>query len=316
MIKNQILPVKEVLLTRKLNRSRMPAFGAHEIFRCIHTGFRSFFFGANTSSLRFWSRPKDAYRYWNACLFLRDSMGPWGLQKKQVWQVFRNCPNEAQVHFPALPESLCWIGYDPSYLSDLVHLALLCQAVRARTVFEIGTSTGYSSLFLAANTPPDGQIWTLDLPGSDLTTNNSLTLFDRHIVEECHKREPCFVDHPLNKKIKRVYGDSAEFDFWPYRESIDLFFVDGAHTFKYVRSDTINALRCSHPGSVIVWHDYRRSGLSRDVTKWLEQLSRIVAVYAAEGSSLAFMPCDSDCKALAEKLEERTRTNAACPGRS
>jgi hypothetical protein len=272
----------------------------NEITRCIQTGLRSFFLGANASSLRFWSKPKDAYRYWNACLFLSDSMGTGGLQKKHVWEIFQGSLREPKLHFPALPNS--WICYDPSYLSDLVHLGFLCEAIKPRTVFEIGTSTGYSSLFLAANTPPSAQIWTLDLPTSDVATNSFITLFDRQIVEDCHKAEPCFVGHPLSKKIQRVYGDSAEFDFLPYRGSVDLFFVDGAHTYEYVRLDTINALLCCRPGSVVAWHDYGRSGLSRDVTRWLEKLNRIVPVYAAQGSSLAFMPCDFDCEALARRL--------------
>jgi hypothetical protein len=271
-----------------------------ELARCVQTGFRSLFLGANVSSLRFWSKPRDAYQYWNACLFLSDSMAAGGLQKKHVWEVFQDTPRETQIHFPVLQKS--WISYDPSYLADLVHLGFLCQAIQPRTIFEIGTSTGYSSLFLAANTCPDTQIWTLDLPDAKVGTHGSLTFYDRQIVEDCHKKEPCFVGHALGKKIQRVYGDSARFDFLPYQRSIDLFFVDGAHTYQYVRSDTINALRCCRPGSVIAWHDYRRSGLSRDVTKWLEELSRIVPVYAAHGSSLAFMSCDFDCGALARRL--------------
>jgi predicted O-methyltransferase YrrM len=271
-----------------------------ELARCLQTGFRSLFLGANVSSLRFWSRPRDAYQYWNACLLLSDSMGAGGLQNKHVWELFQDAPRETKLHFPALQNS--WICSDPSYVADLVHLGMLCQAVQPRTVFEIGTSTGYSSLFLAANTPPDTQIWTLDLPTQELATHGSLTLFDRQIVECCHNTEPCFVGHALGKKIQRVYGDSAKFDFLPYQRSIDLFFIDGAHTYQYVRSDTINALRCCRPGSVIVWHDYRRSGLSRDVNKWLEQLNRTVPVYAAHGSSVAFMSCDCDCEEVARKL--------------
>ncbi|MGA7930772.1 MAG: class I SAM-dependent methyltransferase [Candidatus Sulfotelmatobacter sp.] len=280
-----------------------------EIARCVQTGLRSLALGANVSSLRFWSKPRKAYQYWNACLFLSNSMGEGSLKNKQVWEAFQDAPRDAKLHFPALQDS--WIWHDPSYVADLVHLGLLCQAVQPRTVFEIGTSTGYSSLFLAANTPPDTQIWTLDLPKQELLTQGSLTLHDRQIIEDCHKLEPCFVGHALGKKIQRIYGDSAKFDFSPYRRSVDLFFVDGAHTYDYVRSDTINALRCCRPGGVIAWHDYRRSGLSRDVNKWLEQLNRIVAVYAAYGSSVAFMSCDFDCEELAGRLGERELGSSA-----
>ena len=283
---------------------RIPGLQARLIARGLQAGLRAFFLGANAASLRLWSRPKDAYWYWNACLFLRDSMGKRGLPAKHVWEVFPQAPRDAELRFPELPES--WIHGDPSYLSDLIHLGLLCQAVRPRAVFEIGTSTGYSSLFVAANTAPDAKIWTLDLPTADSATSaGDLTLGDRHIVEFCHKKEPVFVAHALGQKIQRVYGDSATFDFSPYRRAIDLFFVDGAHTYDYVRSDTINALKCCRPGGVIAWHDYGRSSLSRGVTKWLDELSGIIPVYAPHGSSLAFAAGDFDCDELVRKLGGR-----------
>jgi predicted O-methyltransferase YrrM len=230
-------------------------------------------------------------------------MGGSGLEKKYVWEAFPRFAAEASVRFPEL--SCCWSWDDPSYLADLMHLGLLCTLVRPRRIFEIGTSNGYSSLFLAANSGPDVQIWTMDLPTSDLSTQESITYFDRYIIEACHKAEPLFVSHPLGQTIRRVYGDSAKFDFSPYRSSIDFFFVDGAHTYDYVRLDTISALRCCRAGSVIAWHDCGRHGLSRDVTTWLEELNRFAPVYAAPGSSVAFMPCDFDCEALATRLNAK-----------
>lgn len=228
-------------------------------------------------------------------------MGNGGLTRKHVWEVFQELAAKTELCFPELKHS--WISDDPSYLVDLANLGFLCQALQPRTVFEIGTSTGYSSLFIAANTGPDTRIWTLDLPAGDSATDSSLTVHDQRIVNGCHEVEPCFAGHRLGSKIRRVYGDSVRFDFSPYRRSVDLFFIDGAHTYEYVRTDTINALFCCHRGSVIAWHDYGRTGLSRDVSKWLEQLNRIVPVYAGHGSSLAFMPCNFDCEELAKTLD-------------
>jgi predicted O-methyltransferase YrrM len=275
-----------------------------ELLRCLHTGVRSFVLGANVASMRLLSRPRHAYLYWNACLFLRGSMGKQTLQKKNISQVFPELLLEAKLSFPELNRAWGW--EDPSYLADLVHLGLLCAAVRPRTIFEIGTSTGYSSLFLAANSAPDVQIWTLDLLTGDATTTTPLTARDRDIAEWCHRVEPCFVGHALGRKIHRLYGDSASFDFAPYRRSIDLFFIDGAHTYEYVRLDTLNALRCCHPGSVIAWHDFGRAGLSRGVTRWLERLNRVAKVYTTPGSSIAFMPCDFDCEAVANRLGDKS----------
>jgi len=273
---------------------------AKELARSVRTGLRSLFLGANVASLRFWSKPRDAYQYWNDCLFLGRAMGHEGLPRKHVWEVFGELATRTELCFPELKHS--WISDDPSYLVDLANLGFLCQAVQPRTVFEIGTSTGYSSLFMAANTSPETRIWTLDLPAADSVTDSALTLYDQRIVEGCHAVEPCFVGHSLGSKIRRIYGDSARFDFLPYRRSVDLFFIDGAHTYEYVRTDTINALYCCRRGSVIAWHDYGRSGLSRDVSTWLEQLNQVVPVYAAHGSSLAFMSCGFDCEELARTL--------------
>jgi|ERR1700685_740552 len=271
-----------------------------EMARCLHTGVRSFVLGANMASMRLLSRPKHAYLYWNACLFLRGSMGKPTLHKKAISELFPELLTDAKLSFPELNHAWGWD--DPSYLADLVNLGLLCAALRPRTVFEIGTSTGYSSLFLAANSAPDVQIWTLDLLTGDAATTSPLTARDRDIAKWCRRIEPCFVGHPLGRKIHRLYGDSASFDFAPYRRSIDLFFIDGAHTYEYVRSDTLNALRCCHSGSVIAWHDFGRAGLSRGVTRWLEHLNGIARVYTTPGSSVAFMPCDFDCEALATEL--------------
>lgn len=278
-----------------------------EMARCVHTGMRSFLLGANMASMPLLSRPKHAYLYWNACLFLRGSMGKQMLHKRNVSEVFPGLLTDAKLNFPELDHA--WRWEDPSYLADLVHLGLLCAAIRPRTVFEIGTSTGYSSLFLAANSPPEVQILTLDLPTGDAMTTTALTARDRDIARWCHEVEPCFAGHALGKKIRRLYGDSANFDFAPYWHSIDLFFIDGAHTYEYVRSDTLNALRCCHAGSVIAWHDFGRSGLSRGVTMWLEQLNQVVKVYTTPGSSVAFMSCDFDCEALASKLGAPTYTS-------
>lgn len=227
-------------------------------------------------------------------------MGKQRLHKRNVSEVFPGLLTDAKLNFPELDHA--WRWEDPSYLADLVHLGLLCAAIRPLTVFEIGTSTGYSSLFLAANSPPEVQVWTLDLPTGDATTTTPLTAHDRDIAKWCHGVEPCFEKHTLGKKIRRLQGDSANFDFEPYWHSIDLFFIDGAHTYEYVRLDTLNALRCCHSGSVIAWHDFGRAGLSRGVTRWLEQLSQVVKVYTTPGSSIAFMSCDFDCEAIASKL--------------
>jgi hypothetical protein len=271
-----------------------------ELVEYVRAGTKNLLLGANVGSLRFLASPVKAYRYWNACLFLRDSLGGRSLPEMRVQDAFPDFPSDPELRFPALSQSWAWA--DPSYLADLVHLALLCKARRPRRIFEIGTSSGYTSLLMAANSPPQARAWTLDLPtaASD-AVKLPLTLMDKKIVTECHQKEPCFVAYAGGYAIERLYGDSATFDFSAYRGSIDLFFIDGAHTYEYVKSDTINALRCCRRGSVIVWHDYGRPGLSYGVTKWLNEFSKTARVYCTPGSSVAFLYC---CGEPSEILRE------------
>jgi predicted O-methyltransferase YrrM len=101
-------------------------------------------------------------------------------------------------------------------------------------------------------------------------------------------RQYHFEDADVKNKITCLFGDSAEFDFSPFRRKADFFFIDGAHSYDYVKSDTFNALKCCHPGSVIAWHDYGRSGVN-GVTKWLHELAKENKIYSIPGGSVAFM---------------------------
>jgi hypothetical protein len=47
----------------------------------------------------------------------------------------------------------------------------------------------------------------------------------------------------VSNRIIQLYGNSATFEFAPYRDTIDLAFVDGSHSYDYVISDSRNALQ-------------------------------------------------------------------------
>jgi hypothetical protein len=105
-----------------------------------------------------------------------------------------------------------------------------------------------------------------------------------------HRRVSRYVyeAHAEGSKVRQLYGDSAVFDFSPYRQGVDLFFIDGAHSYDYVKSDTLKALDCVRGGG-IVWHDYGRFGVN-GVSRWLHELSRSGReVCRLPGSSLALL---------------------------
>lgn len=153
-------------------------------------------------------------------------------------------------------------------VGELAQLALLTKAVAPRTVFEIGTFRGRTALNFALNSSDDCVIYTLDLPPTDRSTDvaGAMNLADRAIAASsltgCDYR-----GKEGEQKIRQLYGNSVEFDFSPYFGQCDIVFVDGAHHYDAVVSDTKNALRMARPGGFIVWHDFANYGDYNDVTR-------------------------------------------------
>ena len=94
----------------------------------------------------------------------------------------------------------------------------------------------------------------------------------------------CFLERKESEKVIQHLSDSAKFDYLPFNSKIDLFFIDGAHSYEYVRSDTENALNTIKPGGIILWHDYTNV---IDVTEYLNELSSTKPIYRINHTSIA-----------------------------
>ena len=142
-------------------------------------------------------------------------------------------------------------------IQEVFTLNFAVAARRPRTVFEIGTFDGRTTVNLAANTPPDTKIFTLDLPAAGLNqTKFALEDYDRMYVDKPASGTR-FKGTEAGVKITQLLGDSATFDFSPYFDSIDFVFVDGSHAYEYAFSDSLNALKLLRKQTgVILWHDY------------------------------------------------------------
>jgi Methyltransferase domain len=182
-----------------------------------------------------------------------------------------------------------WFQPIASYTVDLVALCSICALTKPKVVFEIGTLTGYTALHFALNTPAETEIYSLDLPSAaDGGPALKTTLMDdNHIQLHRGIQRYAFDGYPQASKIHTLFGDSARFDYGPFEKQVDLFFIDGAHSYEYVRQDTLNAFRACHEGSLIVWHDYGRTGVN-GVSKWIHELSRTREIYSVPGGSIAF----------------------------
>lgn len=272
---------------------------------------RNVAFGSNLASLGLVTRPRRLVGYASEALFLLDAMEQRRmLPERNVIDSLADAPMDVEIRLTGRGDAT-WLGTIGSYQADLLGLLILCRVVHPRVVFEIGTFHGWSALHLAMNTAADAEIYTLDLPPGEAEPRLPTTVMDRAIGREGSTvRRYAFSGTDLEARIRTLRGDSATFDFSPWHRAVDLFFVDGAHSYDYVRSDTHQAFKCLRPGGAIAWHDFGRSGVN-GVQRYLTELrARGVAVNVVPGGSLAYaVNVDTATLALAneEELEAERR---------
>ncbi len=134
-------------------------------------------------------------------------------------------------------------------------LAALVHLVKAKRIFEFGTYKGVSTTQLALNVSQGGMVFTLDLPEDD--PRYSLPIpkdSEREIALE--KGKGTLIPTDVLDRITFLRHDSASFDENPYLATMDLVFVDGAHSYEYVKNDSEKGWRMLRPGGVIAWHDF------------------------------------------------------------
>jgi Methyltransferase domain len=133
-------------------------------------------------------------------------------------------------------------------------LAAISQAFGCKTIFEIGTYRGETAWLLAHNNP-QARVITLDLPSLESSTTVKFELTDPEYFQQWGRGQR-FARTPEARRITQLYGDSATFDFGPYRGRMDLVYIDASHSFSYVKSDTEAALTMLSPRGTIIWDDY------------------------------------------------------------
>lgn len=178
----------------------------------------------------------------------------------------------------------------PKLLETAVLVTLL-KALEARRVLEIGTLWGLQTLNLAANLPPDGHVWTLDLGDQDLA-QAQLDARDRAIAGLTRADGAparAFDDPRWRDRVTKLTGDSTRFDFSSLHGTMNLVYVDGGHDARTVASDTRQAfalLDPSRPGAV-AWHDDGNPH-HPDVAAFLDQVGRERDVFHVGETMLAF----------------------------
>ena len=173
-------------------------------------------------------------------------------------------------------------------LLELTLINWFVKKTRARNLFHIGTFDQRTILNMAADCS-DGPAFTLDLASAKTIETEFAITGDKKFIPN-QKRTLRFVNTPEENKIKRLFGDSATFDFSPFKNQIDLLFIDGAHTYEYVTSDTKRTESIMREHGLILWHDYGTwEGVTRGLNELYKTNSRYANIKHIKGTSLAYL---------------------------
>lgn len=173
---------------------------------------------------------------------------------------------------------------------ELLAIARIVAANKAKNVFEFGTFNGRTTINLAMNAGPDARVVTIDLPAEQ--AGSTLSPLARHETQFAMKpiSGERFLGTAAEKQITQVYADSGSFDFSPFARTMDFVFVDGSHAYEYVVNDSLQALAMLRGRGTIVWHDYAAWD---GVTSALNSLRRARAEFRdvvwIEGTTLAVL---------------------------
>ena len=167
-------------------------------------------------------------------------------------------------------------------LCDLLALLSVLVSRSPQTVLEIGTFNGYTTRLMALNLP-DAEIHTIDLPENFSDSGGAgMPKDDWHLIS-ARRVGSAYRADPSITSVKQHFGDTAKYVF----PTAEIFFIDGSHTYAYVRNDTEKALMSSAT-KVLIWHDCDRN--HPGVIRWLvEMVQTGYPVQHIEGTNLAIL---------------------------
>ncbi len=233
---------------------------------------------------------EDGRAYLSHCLRRYDELSGRGLRHKDAVAYIRETCQSKAAERATLPTHL--EGGGGIAPAELAILAVATALLQPRKVFEIGTFTGLTTSTFALNLPPQGSVYTMDLPLDAASGSAELTNYIPSDVALVRNRRVGYFVHVLGlqERCHQILCDSKTFDPTPHAGSVDLGFVDGAHTYEYVKNDTEKMAAMMTEDGVVFWHDYGGQGSFRGVAEYLESLARRIPVYRIEGTTLAWAP--------------------------
>lgn len=174
-------------------------------------------------------------------------------------------------------------------VEEVCKIALITKFLKPKRIFEFGTYNGMTTLQLALNVPKGCRVYTLDLP-DDTSPQIPLSKIDalvaKHFKNKFGTKIGSYFKNRKDIKIIQILQDGATFDPSPFKNAMDLIFIDAAHDYKNKKKDSENAFFMLRRGGVVIWHNYADVGCP-DVTKYLYQLSMSKKIYHLKNTLFA-----------------------------
>lgn len=198
-------------------------------------------------------------------------------------------------------------------LPELIRLLTVARKQAPTRVLEIGTYFGSTTLNMAMNLP-EAIIHTIDLPVeyADDRCTSGIPKDDFHLIGT-RRVGAAFAGHAHANRIIQHFGDTATFDFARLGGSCDLFFIDGSHTYDYVRSDTLKCLAVASDHCAFIWHDCDPT--HPGVVRWISELREAgFDVSRLHGTFAAYMALDMRCAGTAAAMERLRNRGSGLTG--
>jgi hypothetical protein len=178
---------------------------------------------------------------------------------------------------------------------ELFALATLVADSVPKCLFEIGTFNGNTTLQMAENSPHESMLFTLDLPVSKRSTAAPVDPEDVKYIESEVRRNRRYAGTQVAAKVIEFCGDSVNFDFGNALGSrrIDFAFIDGSHSYEYVKSDTEKVFRHLASKATVLWHDYQP--FWNGVCLFLNEFHECYPLCHIEGTSLVYLRLGERC---------------------
>lgn len=159
---------------------------------------------------------------------------------------------------------------------QMYFLSCVTQLLQPKRIFEFGTHYGRMTVQFAANSPPDCEVYTLDIPESEikqlkikLNKERHRSISDFDCLNSLKEIGKAYRETPYEHKVHQLLLNSLDYDETPMKDSVNIVYVDGGHTYKICTSDSEKAINMVKPDGVVFFDDYGRID---EVTRSLNDL--------------------------------------------